>query len=93
MLGIMHVPLQKRKKCIAVNTVPSANPGNMIPSLEVGGPPAKDMRRLKLLLLVANSSLFVRHHLGQQGAAEAHDSQSSVGRAAMLFPYSPERRL
>lgn len=47
------------------------------------------MQRLKLLVLVAIASLFVRHHLGQQGAAEAHDGQSSVGRAAHALPLLP----
>lgn len=84
-LGIMYVPLQKRKRnCIAVNTAPSVNPGNVMQSLEVGGLPAGDMQRLKLLFLVANSSLFVRHHRGQQGAAEAHDSQSSTHAPPLL---------
>lgn len=47
------------------------------------------MQRLKLLLLVAIASLFVRHPLSQQGAAEAHDGQPSVGRAAHALPLLP----
>lgn len=75
---------KKEKACIAVNTAPSVNPGNVIQSLSAG-----DMQRLKLLVLVAIASLFVRHHLGQQGAAEAHDGQSFVGRAAHALPLLP----
>ena len=80
---------KKEKACIAVNTAPSVNPGNVIQSLEVGSLSAGDMQRLKLLLLVAIASLFGRHPLGQQGAAEAHDGQSSVGRATHALPLLP----
>lgn len=81
---------KKKKTCIAVNTAPSVNPDNVIQSLEVDSLPAGgDMQRLKLLLLVAIASLFVRHPLGQQGAAEAHYDQPSVDRAAHALPLLP----
>lgn len=81
---------KKEKTCITVNTTSSVNPDNVIQSLEVDSLPAGgDMQRLKLLLLVAIASLFVRHPLSQQGAAEAHDGQPSVGRAAHALPLLP----
>lgn len=83
---------KKEKACIAVNTAPSVNPGNVIQSLEVGSLSGGDMQRLTLLLLVAIASLFGRHPLGQQGAAEAHAGQSSVGRAThALSSLTPQR--
>ena len=50
---------KKEKACIAVNTAPSVNPGNVIQSLEVGSLSAGDMHMIMLLLLVAFDSFFV----------------------------------
>lgn len=74
---------KKEKTCIALNTAPSVNPDNVIQSLEGGQPACWGNAEAKA------ASLFVRHHPGQQGAAEAHDGQFSVGRAAHALPLLP----